>query len=256
MRALGLALLLACAGCSKKVEPPRRTEPWLATPSVSAEPSALAPRSFRFTSASVARFSVPSRKAKVSGSVAVSGGELRTDPRRLELTRGHVEVDLSKLTIDESSVPEGAELGGRSASELALDWLELGAGVAQDKRAQFGKARFELVSIDNLSGPALSGEGRSGRVRAVVIGTLLLHGFRAPVRADVWVELQPAPAEGGGQRLSIRSAVPLVLPLGPHDIGARSASGTPDPLSAARAGEWVGKSARIELDLTAEPSTK
>jgi hypothetical protein len=255
LKRLGCALLLALLpACSKKVEPPRRTEPWLATPSASASagPSFASSR-FHFTSESLVRFSLPTRKAKPGGSVAISGGELLLDARQLEQTRGSVEVDLTKLTIDESTLPEAAELGGRSASELALDWLELGPNAAREKRDQFGKARFELVSIENLSSPALTGEGRAQRVRATVIGTLLLHGFRAPLRAEVWVELQRQP--GRADRLSIRSAAPLVVPLGPHDIGARSPSGASDPLTAARAAEWVGKALRLELELAAEASS-
>lgn len=251
MRALLALLLLASpGGCAKKEEPPRRTEPWLATPSTSSAVDSAAPRRFRFASESRVRFSLPTRKSRPSGSVAIASGELLLDQRQLERSRASVEVDLSQLTIDESTLPDGAELGGRSATSIALDWLELGSEVPREKREQFTKARFELVSVENLSTPGLGLEGRSNRVRATVVGTLLLHGFRAPVRCDVWLELQAADA--GAPRLSIRSATPLVVALGPHDIGARTPSGSPDPLAAARAAEWVGKSVRLELELVAE----
>jgi hypothetical protein len=252
MRAQLLVLLALVLSCSKKVEPPRRTEPWLASPSQTAADSGLAPRSFDFASESVVRFSLPTRKSRPAGSVAVTSGKLQLHPRDLERSRCSIEVDLTKLSVDESSLPEGADLEGRSASEHAQLWLELGPEVPSDKREQFARARFELVSIENLSSTSLDFAPRAkSRVRATVIGTLLIHGFRAPVRAEVVLE-PLAPTESGAPRLSIRSASPLVLPLGPHDIAARSASGIADPLAAARAAEWVGKSVRLELDLVAE----
>jgi hypothetical protein len=251
MRALLALLLLASpGGCAKKEEPPRRTEPWLASPSASSAVDSAAPRRFRFASESRVRFSLPTRKSRPGGSVAIAFGELLLDQRQLERSRATVEVDLTQLTVDESTLPADAELGGRSATSIALDWLELGSDVAGEKREQFAKARFELVSVENPSKPGLELEGRSNRVRATVVGTLLLHGFRAPVRCDVWLELHRTDA--GAPRLSIRSAAPLVVPLGPHDIGARTPSGSPDPLTAARAAEWVGKSVRLELELMAE----
>ena len=249
-RAVVVAALFALA-CSKKVEPPRRTEPWLANPSTSTSISSSAPRRFHFASESLIRFSLPSRKARAGGSAPLAGGELLLEPQQLERSRASIEVDLTKLTLDESTLPEGADLGGRAASELMLEWLELGADVPSEKREQFTKARFELTSIENLSVPALLLEPRQKRVRATAVGTLLIHGFRAPVRSDVWLE--PLAAGSSGEpRLSIRSASPLVVPLAPHDIGARSAAGLPDPLAAARAAEWVGKAVRLELELVAE----
>jgi hypothetical protein len=249
--ALGLASLLLA--CSKKAEPPRRTEPWLASPSASvASETSTAPRTFRFTEASSVRFSLPARKARPAGSVRIASGYLTLDPRQLERARAKLEVDLTQLVMDESSLPQGADLGGRSGTALAQEWLELGAEVAVDKRAQLARARFELVSVESLSASTLQWEpGAKNKVRASVVGTLLIHGFRAPVRAEVVLE-PLAPSKSGRPRLSIRSASPLVLPLGPHDIVARNAAGSSDPVTAARAAEWVGKSARLELELVAE----
>ena len=88
-------------------------------------------------------------------------------------------------------------------------------------------------------------------VRASVVGTLLIHGFRAPVRCDVMLEALEA-TPGAPPRFSIRSQSALVIALAPHDISARGPSGIADALSMARSAEWVGKNARIELDLVAE----
>jgi hypothetical protein len=250
-----LVLALLAVACTKKEEAPRRTAPWLANPSASSGViGPAAPRIFRFADASSIRFSLPTRASRPAGSVSIASGELRLDPRDLEHTRGKVEVDLTTLRIDDASLPESADLGGSSGRAIAQNWLELGPDVPADKREQFARARFELLSVENLSSPTLDlTAGAKSKVRASAVGTLLIHGFRAPVRAEVVLEPLP-PTEPDRPRFSIRSASPLVIPLAPHDISARSASGRLDPLAAARAAEWVGKSVRLELELVAEAS--
>lgn len=247
--AAALGLLLLALGCSKREPAPHRTEPWLASPSASGGAAAGGPRRYHFTSDSVIRFTASGHKGKLSGHVAPSGGELRLDPRDLRSASASLEVDLTRLDV-ETPLPEGVELGEGSPSALALDWLELGPGVPAERRAQLKIARFELSALENLSSTWLETSARkAGAVRATAVGTLLLHGFRAPVR----VELQLRAA--GPERLSIRSASALVLPLEPHDITARGPSGVVDALAASRAGDWLGKSMRIELELGVEPDT-
>ena len=249
---LALLALVVCAGCSRKAEPPHRTEPWLANPSASAHGVVSAPRNYRFASDSSVHFTVPGRKGKVSGRVPLTEGSLHLDPQDLKTATASIDVDLTKLSIDDA-VPEGADLGGTSPSALGLQWLELGSDVAAERRSQLSTAHFELSSLDGLSATAidLSAPHGHARVRATVVGTLLLHGFRAPIRTDVLLEPQKVPA-GAPPRLSIRSAGALVVPLAPHDITARGPAGIADPLATARAADWVGKSARVEFELVAE----
>ena len=104
----------------------------------------------------------------------------------------------------------------------------------------------------SVSTPFLDfGARNRAQVRASLVGTLLIHGFRAPVRCDVLLKpLESAP--GVAKRLSIRSAGPLVIALAPHDISARGPSGIADALAMARASEWLGKNARVEFELVAE----
>ncbi len=245
--------VLACAGCSKKAEPPHRTEPWLANPSANVSNRGSAPRTFHFLSDSSIRFTVSGRKGKVSGRLPLTEGSLSLDPRDLKTATASIDVDLTKLSVDADAVPEGAPLGDSSPSALGLQWLELGPGVAAERRTELSKARFELSSVDALSAPVLDlGATRAHiHVRATVVGTLLIHGFRAPIRTDVLLEPQKV-AAGAPPRLSIRSAGALVVPLAPHDITARGPSGIADALSTARAADWVGKSARIDFELVAE----
>jgi polyisoprenoid-binding protein YceI len=246
--------LLCCAACSKPDVAPRRTEPWLAQPSASASANAVSgPMRFRLVSDSRIRFTVPGKRAKLSGRVGIAQGSLRLDPHDLKTASADIDVDLTTLSIDADSLPENAPLAGGSPSALALQWLELGADVAPERRREVGLARFELSSVESSSAPGidLSEPKAKSHVRATVIGTLLIHGFRAPVRCEVVLAaLEGAP--GAPPRFSIRSQGALVVPLAPHDIRARGPSGIADAVSMARSAEWVGKNARVELELVAE----
>jgi len=249
-----LVSLLGCAGCSKPDAGPRRTEPWLAQPSANASANAVSgPVSFHFTPESRIRFSVPGKKAKVSGRVALAQGSMRFDPRDLKTASANIDVDLTTVSIDADTVPENAPLAGSSPSALALQWLELGRDVAPERRREVGVARFELSSVESSRPPGLDLSAPKARshARVSVVGTLLIHGFRAPVRCDVVLSaLEVAP--GAPSRVSIRSQGPLVIALAPHDISARGPAGIADALSMARSAEWVGKNARVELELVAE----
>ena len=250
--AFGLLVLLTCNACSKKEAPPRRTEPWLANPSASGNPAvAAAPQSFHFTPDSSIRFSVPGKKAKVAGRVPLTEGTLRLDTRDLKNASASIDVDLTKLSLDPETIPEGVELGG-APDALALQWLELGSDVAPERRREISVARFELSSVETVSASFLDfGSRNKNAVRASLVGTLLIHGFRAPVRCDVLLKpLESAP--GAAKRLSIRSVGPLVIALAPHDISARGPAGIADALAMARASDWVGKQIKVEVELVAE----
>ncbi len=250
---LALLGVLAWAGCSNKPAPPHRTEPWLAHPSAGASSPSNLPRTFHFLRESSIRFSAPGRRGKVSGRLPLTEGWLSLDPLDLKSAKAAIDVDLTQLSIEADALPEGAPLGDSAPSAVALQWLELGPGVAAERRREVGTARFELSSVETSSAPALdlSAPRAHVRVRATVTGTLLLHGFRAPIRIDVVLEPQKVDA-GAPARLSIRSTGALVVALGLHDISARGPSGIADPLATARAADWVGKNARVELELVAE----
>lgn len=249
---LALLGLLCCLGCSK-TEPPRRTEPWLAHPSASASASVPdAPLGFHFTRDSRIHFTLSGKKGKVTGQVPLSEGTLRLDPRDLKHSQATLDADLTQLRIDEAAMPEGVELSGQTPSALAQQWLELGPGVAPERKNQLGRARFALSSVESVSSSFLDfGARAKGHVRATIVGTLLIHGFRAPVRTDVLLAAVEVPA-GAPRRLSIRSVGGLVVALAPHDIMARDASGVADTLAMARSADWLGKSVRIEVELLAE----
>jgi hypothetical protein len=138
-----------------------------------------------------------------------------------------------------------------------LRWLELGPGVAVERQREFAAARFELVSLESSSAATLElhAPHGKGRVRATVVGTLLLHGFRAPVRSDVQLTPLDTPT-GAPARVSIRSVRPLVVALGPHDLVARDPSGRADALATARGADWVGKTAKVEFELVAEADAR
>ena len=256
MKTLPLALLLAALpallSCRKPDEKPHRTEPWLAHPSASASSEGgRAARRFRFSPGSRVRFSILGKKAKLSGAAPVTAGFLELAPRDLTRSSASVTVDLLGLTLDDIDVPSELELGSAAPRALALEWLELGPEVPAEKREQYRLARFELSSIEGWSGAPLDFSGRRRvSVRLAAVGTLLLHGFRAPVRADLTLTPQPGEPAGPGQ-LSIRSAAPLVLPLAPHEIAARGPGGVVDAARTAQAADWLGKNVRLEVELMA-----
>jgi hypothetical protein len=192
------------------------------------------------------------KRGRVSGSAPVSEGSLQLDPIDPTHSTGHAVVDLEAVQLDQSEVPPDSGLPSGSPRELALNWLELGPEVPRDRRDQYRWARFELSSVDGWSRSSLAFSSRKPQsVRLSAIGTLLLHGYRAPV--ELSLSVTAAAAGSGPPSLSIRSTSPLVLPLAPHDISARGPSGVVDAVVSAHAAEWLGKSVRLELKLLALP---
>jgi hypothetical protein len=260
-KASGRALLalLCLASCSKKEPAPHRTEPWLAHPSASISAGAAlggAPQRYHFSSDSQVRFTLVGKKGKVSGRLPLdlAHATLRLDPRDLKSTRASIDVDLTKLSMDAEALPENVDLGGSTPNDVALQWLELGADVAPERRRELGSARFELASVETSTNTLDLAARRQQSARATVVGTLLLHGFRAPVRTDVVLTPVESPA-GAPQRFSIRSVGALVVPLAPHGIAARGPSGIVDALGMARSANWVGRQAKVEFELFAEADT-
>lgn len=256
-RGLALFALLSGVSCSKPDPAPRRTEPWLAQPSASTSVGLEnTAQVFRFSPDSSVRFTLLGKKGKVSGQLALDLAQatLRLDPRDLKSTRASIDVDLTKLSIDADALPEDVDLGGSTPNAVALQWLELGPDVAPEKRREFARARFELASVEPSANALDFGASRQQSVRASVVGTVLLHGFRAPVRCEVVLTPVESPP-GTPQRLSIRSVSSLVLALAPHGIVARGPSGIADALGMARSANWVGKQAKVEFELFAEADT-
>lgn len=249
-----LAAVLLGVACSKKEEPPRRTAPWRAQPSASVNATTeTGPLHFRVLPESSIRFSVPTRRARPGGSLALLDGRIDLDPRDLSRTKASLDFDLTSLAVDAGSLPQEAELAGGDPRVLALQWLELGSDVPAERREQFAKARFELSAVEDASGPLDLEASKSGaRTSATAVGSLLLHGFRAPVRTRVQLQVHPPAEPGAPRRLTIRSLDPVVLSLAAHDIQARSAAGVNDAALTARLSDVVGKNARVEFDLSAE----
>jgi hypothetical protein len=248
--AFALALLLG-SGCSKKVEPPRRTEPWLANPSASSSAeTARGPLRFEILAESQARFALSGKRAKVSGAVPLRSGRLELDPSNLGPSGAWLEFDLTRLDVVVG--PENQEYAGaESATASALEWLELGSGVADTRREVFKRALFELSAIEDVTASLDLASTKAVTVTAV--GALTLHGFRAPIRTRV--QLQPLKtAPGEPRRLSIRSLQSVVLSLEAHDIVSRSSAGVSDATQTERASRVLGKSVRVDFELLAQQS--
>lgn len=255
LRLIALALpLWVGVACHKKPKPPERTAPWLASARGSASASPPLQRmTYRLTSSRI-EFELPARRATPKGKFGGAEGELDVDLDDLSHTTGHVGLDLATIEMLGS---EGLVDGPNTAR--ALDWLELGAGVAPAKRDVWRKVTFELTSLD--AGRKVQGSMDDRRVRRrelvtswVVRGELGLHGVRAAESADVTLTLVPGPDPlGPPAELLIRSRRPLVVDLGTHDIVPREGHGVAISKDQAVLGESVGREVRVNFDLRFAP---
>lgn len=251
---LTLALATLAVSCQHKAPRPERTEPWLASAKASSSASPL-PRRVRYGLAgSRVDFELPAKRATPKGKLGGATGELDVDLDDLSHTTGRVAFDLSTVEL---AGDDGLIDGPNTAR--ALDWLELGVGIAADRRDSLRQVLFELRSLDAghvVSAPA---EDRPTRRRELssqwtVRGELSLHGVRAPESAEVTLTLVPGPDPAGPPaELLIRSRSPLVVQLGTHDIRPRERRGPSVSKDHAVLGDSVGREARVSFELKFTP---
>jgi hypothetical protein len=219
-----LCVLLVANGCAKKEVKPLHTEPWLAHPKASATPGTDAPVPgirYAIGGASQARFELPSKRGALHGSFRHVTGELTMTPGDLAQSRGHVDVDLSSLTLsaDGALATDEASLG---RAESALGVLDASTGAAS--------ASFELTSLDDVSPPELEpaperdGGTFTRRARGVAVGALLLHGFRVERRAALEAEFSFNGDAHAPVTVVIRSRSPFVISLETHEISVWDAN--------------------------------
>jgi hypothetical protein len=251
---LGLVALVAFAGCRNQKRPPERTEPWLASARASASASPLVRRlTYRLVSSRV-DFELPGKRATPKGKLSGGSGELDVDLDDLSHTTGRVAFDLSTIELTGS---DGLVDGPNTAR--ALDWLDLGAGTAAERRDTVRKALFELTSLDAGHLVVAPSEAPTTRRRELVSqwavkGELSLHGIRATESAEVTLMLVPAPEPSGPPaELLIRSRRPLVVELGTHEIRPREGRGARVSKDQAVLGDGVGREAKVSFELKFTP---
>jgi hypothetical protein len=252
--ALGVAVLFALAGCRNQKPRPERTEPWLASARASASASPLVRRlTYRLVSSRV-DFELPGKRATPKGKLSGGTGELDVDLDDLSHTTGRIAFDLSSIELTGSD-----ELIDAPNTARALDWLELGTGVAVERRDTLRKALFELTSLDAGHLVVAPSEARTTRRRELVSqwavkGELSLHGIRAAESAEVTLTLVPAPEPSGPPaELLIRSRRPLVVELGTHEIRPRDGHGAQVSKAQAVLGDGVGREAKVSFELKFTP---
>ena len=249
-----LALVALVVGCQKKQPQKERTEPWLASARPSASASALPRRVPYRLAASRVDFELPTKRGTPKGKVGSGTGELDVDLDDLSHTTGKVGFDLSTLELTGTDGSSDAPNTAR-----ALDWLELGAGIAADRRDTLRQVSFELGSLDAGHVVSAPSEERPSRRRELasqwqVRGELSLHGVRAPGSADVTLTLVPGPDPAGPPaELLIRSRQPFVIVLGTHDIRPREQRGLSIAKDQGVLGDGVGREARVSFELTFTP---
>lgn len=249
-----LALVALLVGCHEKQPRPERTEPWLASARPSASASVL-PRRVQYRLAgSRVDFELPSKRGTPKGKVGRGSGTLDVDLDDLSHTTGEVAFDLTTLELTGA---DGLVDGPNTAR--ALDWLELGAGIAAERRDTLRQVSFVLSSLDAGHVVSAPSEERPSRRRELVSqwqvrGELSLHGVRAPESAEVTLTLVPGPDPAGPPaELLIRSRRPLVIELGTHDIRPREQRGHSIAKDQGVLGDGVGREARVSFELTFTP---
>jgi len=199
-------------------------------------------------------FELPAKHASPRGKLGGATGELEVDLDDLSRTTGRVALDLATLELTSS---DGLIDGPNTAR--ALDWLELGVGIAAARRETVRQVSFEVTALDAghlVSAPA---EERPARRRELVShwavrGELSLHGVRAPESAEVTLTLVPGPEPAGPPaELLIRSRRPLVVVLGTHDIRPRERRGLSVSKDHGVLGDGVGREARVSFELRFAP---
>jgi hypothetical protein len=214
-------LLAVSSGCAKKEVKPLHTEPWLAHPAASASlgaDAAVPSTRYAIGAQSQARFELPSKHGALHGSFTRVTGELTLTPGDLAQSRGHVEVDLSSLTLSVDGAPD-EDAGAFARAESALGVLD--AGIAS--------ANFELTSLEDVSpaelepAPERDGGTFTRRARAMAVGNLLLHGFRVVRRAPLEAEFSFNGDPRSPATVLIRSRSPFVISLETHQISVREA---------------------------------
>jgi hypothetical protein len=248
-----LALVpLAFLACSREEKRPERTEPWpapAAVPSGSASPF-VRRASYALEDGSI-DFELPAKHANPRGRIPRAIGRFDVDLENPERSTGSVRVDLTLLELR-----AGPNDDPVNATRRALEWLELGSGIAATDRETRRFATFVLRALEGVEGKSLSGlrarrDGSSPHLEATAVGELSLHGVRAPARVPVSLEVESAENRAAApSRLVIRSRKPLVVSLGVHDIRPRDALGVLVARELALLGENVGREAKVSFELT------
>lgn len=232
--ALIAALVVALAGCSKKEPKPLRTEPWLAHPPASAaaassDGGAVQRVRYALDERSVLRVEVSADRLELSGTIATLSGEAELDPSDPGSARGRVRAELASLRLGNGG-------GDSEATALALRALD-----ALDRDAGSTSASFELTALEDPSPAVLEPIPEhtplpfKRKLRATLVGNLLLHGFRVERRIPVQAEFEYAADRSIPSGLSIWTAKPFVIALETHAIAALDRSGKPARRASARA---------------------
>jgi hypothetical protein len=268
---LALVLLTACPRKESEPDPPPApSAPWPAQARSSAQRSQRA--RFAVTRQAQASFELKTRKATHRGALRVARGELDIDLLNLQTTRGHIEVDLTSIRLQDD---EGED--DRHASAQAQNWLDLGSSRPAAARERMRWARFVVEEVTDLSAEAAH-EGRRqkppdpdpdgggaggapaapvGEIRTVDMtmkGKLRLHGYEVVQVAQLRAAFHyAAPAIAGAAptrvRLTTRRTFPVSLTA--HDIRPRDTVGTVIASEMKRLGTEIAREARVSLDLEA-----
>ncbi len=243
---------------------------------------------YRVLPTSTVRISLPAKEAKPSGAFRVVRGKLEVDLIDPSRTRGTVEVDLGSLRMGGEDRDEE-----RRNTARALNWMKLGSSRPEIDVERLRTARFEIESISDLSHPAPhdarrlppekpraeDADGSKGdradederptdgraaqapdaerrRLTLTAKGKLEMNGLRVERSVRLQVDFHyPTQATPGlrPSRIEIRTPTPFVVPLVEYEVQPRDAHGRLIAEDMELLGRVIGRTARVDVDLVAEP---
>jgi polyisoprenoid-binding protein YceI len=210
-------------------------------PQVAAAPVSAAP--YQVEPNGRMSFLIDAPLEKIKGSWSRTGGQFKVNPEKLEQTRGEVTMDLSTLKISTFTDASQNESQGRHA----LNWMEIGDEVAADTRARFRTATFRIDNVVSATPPALA-DGAL-QTRAVLEGTMTLHGITSTHRVEVEVVAEGDPK--APTSLRVTSKKPIRLSLKHHDIKPRDLAGRFLSGALEQVGQKISDTVQVSFDFKA-----
>lgn len=247
---------------------PVRTEPWRRDQG--GDPTKKA-HTFKYRIEPGAQLDValPTRRALPHGTFKQVQGELVIDVDQLQFLKGHVEVDLSSLHMDDGLTLPPIESTKLDASLYALltsetwtthaqNWLGLGTLVLPVERAT--SARFVIESAKDLSHPrAHMGASRllppdrasykhARVIHASAVGSLTLRHRTVARTLDVVATFYyntKASSDATPQALDVQIRGKWDVPIAEYDVRPRDAAGHEQSALGGVVGQLVGGTAQI-----------
>jgi hypothetical protein len=186
-------------------------------------------------------------------------GTVQVDPSALEKSRGTLRFDLFRLSLVHTTRQDNSEEFGpyRQSTKQNDDmrtWLEIGDDSPEEKKNVYRYATFNIERVTYAVPNVVPTTAGVHPVELKFEGAFSLHGRSArrtvALRGSFHVQDQSI------DKITIRTAAPLVVELESHDVRPRSAFGVLADRTLDAMGKKVERVAKISLELTLKPGTE